>query len=67
MRYPPCYGCMQRTEVCHTDCAAYRVWTVQLAKEREYERIASDADAHTKATIERNFKRFRQKRRVGQR
>lgn len=66
MRHPPCYGCTRRTEVCHTDCAAYRAWTVQRAKERELERITNDADAHTKATIERNCKKAKTKRRVGQ-
>ena len=67
MRNAPCYGCDRRTEVCHTDCAAYRAWTVHNVKERELARVAVDADAHTKATIERNCKRSKTKRRVGQR
>ena len=63
----PCHNCPNRSHVCHAECVAYREWTAELQKQRGQRRATADADAHTKATIERNCKRAQTKRRVGQR
>ena len=67
MRKAPCYGCKRRSAICHAQCNDYPVWAAELARERAAQEVAKQADAHTKLTIERNCKRAKTKRRVGQR
>lgn len=67
MRNSPCYGCTRRSLICHAQCPDYPAWVAEVQAERRAERQTADADAHTKATIERNQKRAKTRRRVGQR
>lgn len=67
MKNSPCHNCPRRCFLCHAHCPDYPKWVDELKRERTIERKADDADAHTKNTIEKNFKRSQSKRRVGQR
>lgn len=66
MRNSPCHGCQRRSAICHAQCEQYPKWAAQLAQQRKAERVAKEADAHTQRTIERNCKRAKTRRRVGQ-
>ncbi len=32
---PPCYGCVDRTEICHGECEAFQKWDKAHRKNRE--------------------------------
>lgn len=72
MKNAPCYnggtGCPDRTiePNCHDTCERYKEWLEEHKAAVCRWRRPHEADAHTKATIERNCKRAKTKRRVGQ-
>lgn len=58
----PCFGCEDRTSICHAKCEMYKVWSDDRKKsiaEREGERAADDvtaraiAKAHKKQHLRR--------------
>ena len=67
MTNAPCYECLHRSEICHGSCVEYHAWVAELHEQQKAARVAKDADAHTKRTIEINFRRANTSRRVGQR
>lgn len=39
----PCYGCADRSPVCHTECRRYKTWTVICAAHRKaYKKMARE-------------------------
>lgn len=66
MKNSPCYGCQRRSAICHAQCEEYPAWVAELKAEREAARQTQDADAHTKRTIERNQKKAKTRKQVGQ-
>lgn len=67
MTNSPCYKCLHRSAICHGSCVEYHAWVADLREQQKAARVANDADAHTKRTIEINSKRAKTLRRVGQR
>jgi len=66
MKNAPCFTCLRHSEICHAQCTEYHDWVMDLKSEREAAKVAKQADAHTKRTIERNCKRAKNRKRVGQ-
>ena len=38
----PCYGCDNRTEICHSNCQLYIDWSNKRAEEREKKRNSAE-------------------------